>query len=75
VMRRAVSRILLFSLLTVFGANRLVGHNHLEVMTVFIGNEQVQLDCILVLFAVLAADEYEAGVILKKSVDRSILFA
>jgi hypothetical protein len=42
-----------------FGANRLVGHSHLEVVTVLIGNEQVQLDGILVLFAVLAADEYE----------------
>jgi hypothetical protein len=33
-------------------------------MAIFIGNEQIQLDRILVLFVVLAADEYKAVAII-----------
>ena len=42
------------------GGEWLVGDDHLEVITVFVGDKQVQLDCALNLLAVLGSDKYES---------------
>ncbi len=42
------------------GADFLVGHHHLEVVPVFVGDEEVELDRLLVLDPCLAANEDEA---------------
>ena len=42
------------------GRELFVGDDHLEVIAVFVGDKQVQLDCALILLAVLGSDKYES---------------
>jgi hypothetical protein len=47
-----------------FGRDVFVGNDHLEVIAVFVGDKQVQLDRAFVLLSVLVSDKYEAVAII-----------
>ena len=42
------------------GREPFVGHDYLEVIAVFVGDKQVQLNCALILLAVLGSNKYES---------------
>ena len=50
-----------------FRRSSLVGHDHFEVIPVFIGDEQIQLDRAFVLLAVFASDKYKVVVLAPKT--------